>query len=341
MALQNPFGFSTGDFIELGLAALLLLLVMSWHRVVEPVMARAAGQPGWCMVVLAILPVGLRLALLHSHPVPVSETADEFRNLLAADTLAHFRLTNPPHALAQFFEADRAVHGIGNNWYMILAGMALVGPGALVALRRLVQPHVALAVAAACCLGLGPLHPWAYSYSGHYFLLAAALFMTAAIIRVESPFDVSVLQPRIVNIALVVFVAAFGLVYAKTFWRPVPQTLRAVVARRLRNAPGKLLVFVHGAAPDQARWVWNEADIETARIVFAHDLSEPENAKLRHHFQDRKVFLLEPDQRPARLSAYDPTPVILHREPEPRPQKDITPDVIPDIIPGLRLEQVR
>jgi hypothetical protein len=56
------------------------------------------------MVLFAALPVVLRLALLPHHPAPAPDLYDEFSHLLAADTLRHFRLANPPHALPQFFE---------------------------------------------------------------------------------------------------------------------------------------------------------------------------------------------------------------------------------------------
>jgi hypothetical protein len=44
------------------------------------------------------------LVLLPQHPVPVPNVSDEFSHLLAADTLRHFRLANPPHPQHQFFE---------------------------------------------------------------------------------------------------------------------------------------------------------------------------------------------------------------------------------------------
>jgi hypothetical protein len=51
-------------------------------------------------------PIALRLALLQNHPVPPPSGVDDFSYLLLSDTLAHFRLANPPHIFNRFFETD-------------------------------------------------------------------------------------------------------------------------------------------------------------------------------------------------------------------------------------------
>src|SRR5271165_4462139 len=70
-----------------------------------PRLRRLAAHTGWSMLVLAILPIALRLALLTNFPVPTPTGSDDFSHLLVADTLAHFRLANPTHPFHQFFEA--------------------------------------------------------------------------------------------------------------------------------------------------------------------------------------------------------------------------------------------
>ncbi len=81
---------------------------------------------------------------------------------------------------------------------------------------------------------------------------------------------------------------------------------RIFVNRQLAEIPGQLLVFVRYSPRHifQDEWVYNEADIDSARIVWARDLGPEENDKLRAFYPTRQVILLEPDARPPRLSDY-------------------------------------
>jgi hypothetical protein len=81
---------------------------------------------------------------------------------------------------------------------------------------------------------------------------------------------------------------------------------RIAVNEELEMLPGKLLVFVRYYPQHifQEEWVYNRADIDGARIVWARDLGMDENEKLRAYYKDRSVWLLEPDFRPPRLRPY-------------------------------------
>ena len=74
----------------------------------------------------------------------------------------------------------------------------------------------------------------------------------------------------------------------------------------LAMLPGKLLVFVHYYPQHifQEEWVYNRADIDGSRVVWARDLGMEENEKLRAYYKDRTALLLEPDFRPPRLTPY-------------------------------------
>ena len=81
LPLRNPIGFGASDFIELALAALLLVFALAWRPWLEPRAAALAKRTAWCMALLALLPVVLRLALLPHHPVPTPDIYDEFGHL--------------------------------------------------------------------------------------------------------------------------------------------------------------------------------------------------------------------------------------------------------------------
>ena len=55
-----------------------------------------------------------------------------------------------------------------------------------------------------------------------------------------------------------------------------------------------------------ARWSdQNAADIDGARVVWARDAGAAENEKLRQYYPGRRVWLLEPDARPPKLSPFE------------------------------------
>ena len=79
---------------------------------------------------------------------------------------------------------------------------------------------------------------------------------------------------------------------------------RIEVAKELAAIPGKLLIFVHYEPRHifQQEWVWNGADIDASRIVFARDLGPDENEKMIRYYSDRRVLWFEPDQEPPRIT---------------------------------------
>jgi hypothetical protein len=88
---------------------------------------------------------------------------------------------------------------------------------------------------------------------------------------------------------------------------------RIAVAKQLANAPGKLLVFVRYWPQHifQDEWVYNGADIDGERIMWARDLGPAEDLKLTGRYPDRAVWLLEPDAKPPNLAPYKPeVPVV-------------------------------
>jgi len=54
-------------------------------------------------------------------------------------------------------------------------------------------------------------------------------------------------------------------------------------------------------------WVYNEADIDRAAVVWARDLGAERNRQLLDYFKDRQVWLFEPDDSPIRLLPYPGT----------------------------------
>jgi hypothetical protein len=85
-----------------------------------------------------------------------------------------------------------------------------------------------------------------------------------------------------------------------------PNRARARTLAELERVPGRHLVIVHykpGHAPYK-EWVYNRADIDGAKVVWAHDMGPARDAELINYFKDRRVWLAEPDEVPPKLSLY-------------------------------------
>ena len=205
LPLHNPIGFGASDFVELALVALLVALVLA-RGALEPAARRFAQRTGWCMLLLFALPIALRLALLPHFPVPVPGGADDYSYLLLADTLRHFRLTNPAHPVHQFFETVfvlqrptySSIYSPGQGFVLALgwdlfghpwAGVVL-GAGAFCALsywmlRGWVAPGWALAGGLLAVAEFGPLNEWMNIYWGGAVSAAAGCLVFGALPRLR------------------------------------------------------------------------------------------------------------------------------------------------------------
>jgi hypothetical protein len=84
---------------------------------------------------------------------------------------------------------------------------------------------------------------------------------------------------------------------------------RRDLERELEGQPGRHLVFVHyeKTHSPHAEWVYNRADIDGARVVWAREVSPAQDAALRRYFCGRTVWLVRPDAAtPIRLEKVRP-----------------------------------
>jgi hypothetical protein len=81
---------------------------------------------------------------------------------------------------------------------------------------------------------------------------------------------------------------------------------RAALLRQLRSTPGQHLVVVRYTAThrEDQEWVYNEADIDGARVVWARERGNGRDRRLLEYYRGRRVWLLEADVAPARLVPY-------------------------------------
>jgi hypothetical protein len=81
---------------------------------------------------------------------------------------------------------------------------------------------------------------------------------------------------------------------------------RASVVNQLRQLPGQHLVVVrYGAHHDKdLEWVWNQASIDDAKVVWARDMGESGNQDLLQYFKNRQVWQINADDPSLKLEAY-------------------------------------
>jgi hypothetical protein len=173
---------------------LVLLLVALWRPYtgtlifdsIENLGARLAKKKCLAVISIAAAAILLRVALLPFFPVPIPEYHDEFSYLLAADTFAHGRLTNPPHPMWLFFDTMHvnqlptymskypAAQGfalavgqlLGHPWIGTLLSIAAMIAAIVWALQGWMPPAWALLGGVLALLRLGLFGYWVNSYWG-------------------------------------------------------------------------------------------------------------------------------------------------------------------------------
>ncbi|HEX3352018.1 MAG TPA: hypothetical protein VHS34_04290 [Terriglobales bacterium] len=105
-------------------------------------------------------------------------------------------------------------------------------------------------------------------------------------------------------IVLRVSAAAAG-VHVEPDW-PRGNLARAAILHELENSPGKHLVVV-SYKPDHdldMEWVYNAADIDGAKVVWARDMGVTDNVELLEYFHDRHAWILDADESSPRLEPW-------------------------------------
>jgi hypothetical protein len=83
-------------------------------------------------------------------------------------------------------------------------------------------------------------------------------------------------------------------------------TERARVESELEQKPGTQLAIVRYTGKNNPieEWVYNDADIDTSKVVWAREMDAANNRELMQYYRDRKVWLIQPDTAPASVTPY-------------------------------------
>jgi hypothetical protein len=81
---------------------------------------------------------------------------------------------------------------------------------------------------------------------------------------------------------------------------------KARIAALLDLIPGNHLVFVRAKTDEYnlLQWIYNDADIDRSKIVWARDLGPERNAELIRDYVGRDVWMVDPNVEPATCIRY-------------------------------------
>ena len=178
-----------------------LPLFLSWN---SPFCRLARGK-NLAIFAVGTITLAVRVLLIPVWGVPQPAWHDEFSHLLAADTFAHGRLTNPPHPMWIHFEGFHIIQQptymsmyppgqgiilaagqlLGNPWIGQLLATALMCACLCWMLQAWVPAHWALLGAILAVLHLALLSYWMNSYFGTSLPALAGMLVLGAWPRIE------------------------------------------------------------------------------------------------------------------------------------------------------------
>jgi hypothetical protein len=167
----------------------------AWFFRVERAFGRLARSQGYAVAAVGLAALLLRIAILPFSPIPLPFVPDDFSFLLAANTFAHGRLTNPTPAMwvhfetihltmkptyqSMYFPAQGLVLAagkvlLGNPWFGILIVSALMCAAICWMLQAWLPPGWALLGGVLAIIRLGLFSYWVNTFSGGGLITALA-----------------------------------------------------------------------------------------------------------------------------------------------------------------------
>ena len=269
--------------VEVGISLIAFAGAVCWPRMgavwlskAERLFGRLARRHGLSVLAVGVAALMLRLAILPWSPVPKPFIHDEFANLLAADTFASGRLTNPTHPMWVYFESFHITQqptymsmyfpaqGLvlaagkvleGNAWFGVLLSAGLMCSAMCWMLQGWLPPGWALAGGALAVMRLALFSYWANSYYGGAVAAIGGALVLGALPRVMRAARVRDGLWMALGVAILAnsrpyegLLLSIPVVGALLWWARAKTRPAASVCLRRAMAPAALLLIVAGMA---------------------------------------------------------------------------------------------
>src|SRR5579871_663137 len=214
-ASPNPVGLSF-FIIEFCLTLIAVALALCWPQIgavffsrIESLFSQLARRRAWSILAAGAFPCVLRVLLLPVMPIPRPWIQDDFSFLLAADTFAHGRLTNPTPAMWTHFESFHitmqptymsmyfAAQGLfmaagqvlaGHPWWGVWASCGLMCAALCWMLQAWLPPGWALLGALVAGVRLALFSYWMNTYTGGAVSAIGGALVLGALPRIRMNF---------------------------------------------------------------------------------------------------------------------------------------------------------
>jgi hypothetical protein len=249
---------------------------------------------------------GWPMTLAFLKPPVVAHTNVEFKRYYEYELTEHERVDGPVH-FVQYLTFRM------QEYWRFFLGPALTVP--LLMIRRVWLGRRMLLIGASGGLFAVLIEGGA---SPHYLAPAAAVLIAIVVeccrhLRASRVYIVKLL-PAMMALVLTLRIGAqaVGLPYTQKLnfqtWccRAPGNPNKSRIAAMLAQIPGNHLVFVRAKTDEYnlLQWIYNDADIDASRIVWARDLGPERDAELSAYFAGRQVWMVDPNVEPATCVRY-------------------------------------
>jgi len=232
----------------------------------------------------------------------------------------HLEIRNLQEEYLRYFEAQRSSAGAllrGTAHKIWILGQGYLWSGLLIvallglpwALAR--DPRVRLALLILALFTVAELLcTWTFT---HFAAPGAGLLFVLALLsmRTLNAWRIGARRPgrNIVRGLAILFVLSFVQLWAKMAAADPGRWYmrRQALLEKLERQPDKSLVIVQYAPGHNANreWVYNEADIPAAHVIFARDMGPEQNRELVDFYRDRKVWVVQADAGTGEVGGYE------------------------------------